>query len=121
MSIINSFNLAKLVLPNLCKSAANSFLPTKGAFSIPSSNNLLLFLICLISPQLNFVDFIKSGALLSIAKTLYLAGSTTKLLDSTPFFKIKKVSISTLFLSEDAKDNQIPPSSASYQRSIAIL
>ena len=38
-----------------------------------------------------------------------------------PFFSIKNVAISILFLSEEGKANQILPSSASFQRSIAIL
>ena len=55
---------------------------------------------------------IYSGASFSIANTLYLASSSTKLLVSIAFFNIKKVSSSTLFLSDEGKDNQILPSSA---------
>ena len=43
----------------------------------------------------------------------YLAGSSTKSFDSTPFFNMRYVSISTLFLSEEGNDNQTLSSSAS--------
>ena len=78
-------------------------------------------LSCCTSPMLCLVVFIKSGAWFSIDMILYLAGSLTKLLDSIPFFSIKNVSSSILFLSEDGNANQTEPSSASYQRSIAML
>ena len=57
--------------------------------------------------------FIKSGASFSIASILYLLSSSTKSSSAIPFFNIKKVSSSTLFLSEDGKLNQTPPSAAS--------
>ena len=67
------------------------------------------------------VVFINVGASFSIAITLYLAGEDTKLLLSCSFLSIKNVSSSILFLSDEGKLNQILPSSASYQRSIARL
>jgi len=57
--------------------------------------------------------FIKSGASFSMAITLNLAGSSINSFESTPFLSIKNVSISILFLSEEAKDTQMLPSSAS--------
>ena len=59
------------------------------------------------------VVFMKSGASFSIDKILYLAFSTTKLLEFCPFLRIKNVSIFTLFLSDDGNDNQTLPSCAS--------
>ena len=53
------------------------------------------------------------GASFSIAIILYLAGSGTNSLPSCVFLSIKNVSSSTLFLSEDGKDNHVLPSSAS--------
>jgi len=56
--------------------------------------------------------FKKSGASFSIAITLYLALSWTKISVSAAFFNIKKVSSSTLFLSDDGNDSHKLPSSA---------
>ena len=57
---------------------------------------------------------IKAGALSCISKILYLVSSKTAEFELIGFLRIKKVSISTLFLSEDGNANQAPPSSASY-------
>ena len=62
--------------------------------------------------NLRFV-FIKSGASFSIAKILYLLLCVTGTVVSLDFFNIKKVSSSTLFLSEEGKESQILPSLAS--------
>ena len=56
-----------------------------------------------------------------MSNILYLAKSVIAILESCAFFNIKKVSKSTLFLSEEGNDNHILPSSAGYQRSIARL
>ena len=66
-----------------------------------------------------FLVFINSGASFSIDNILYLSLFSIEL--SSPFFKNKVVSISTLFLSEEGNASQIFPSSAWYQRSIAKL
>ncbi|ANS05167.1 hypothetical protein [uncultured Mediterranean phage] len=59
-----------------------------------------------------FLVFKNSGASFSIAMILYLALFFTKISESAPFFNIKKVSSSTLFLSDDGNDNHKLPSSA---------
>ena len=117
--------LLKLVPLNLLARQLKLFLPLLGALSIPfpykNVSSSPAPESCCTSPMLYLVVFIKSGAWFSIDTTLYLAGSLTKLLDSTPFFNTKNVSSSILFLSEDGNANQTEPSPASYQRSIAIL
>ena len=86
-----------------------------------SPYNLSVACACFISPILYLLVFTKSGASFCIDNILYLAASLTNSLDSIPFFRIKNVSSSTLFLSEEGNASQTPPSSASYQRSIAML
>ena len=65
------------------------------------------------APALNFLNVeTNSGASFSIASILYLFKVDIGVLLSCCFFDIKYVSSSTLFLSEEGKDNQILPSSA---------
>ena len=72
--------------------------------------------------QIIFITVFKNnGASLDIAITLYLAGTDTNSSRSCTFFNSKKVSSSILFLSAEGKLIHTFPSSASYQRSIAIL
>ena len=87
-------------------------LPSVGASVRSDPNKSLETSLCFFSSTRNLDIFIKSGASLSIASTLYLTGSTTKSLLSTPFFNAKKVSSSILFLSDDGNDNQTSPSSS---------
>ena len=56
-----------------------------------------------------------------MSNILYLSPLVTGVELSCPFFNVKKVSKSTLFLSDEGNDNQILPSSAGYQRSKAKL
>ena len=121
-AVEGSIILCKL-LPLLFRNGAYSNLnllpPTSGAFCIllRSNNNFELVdvpvSICTPVAICCFTIFIKSGASVSIAKTLYLAFSLTNVLSSVPFFKIKNVSMSSLLKSEDGKANQTLPSLAS--------
>ena len=72
-------------------------------------------------PAIFITVFKNNGASLDIAITLYLAGTDTNSSRSCTFFNSKKVSSSILFLSAEGKLIHTFPSSASYQRSIAIL
>ena len=96
-------------------SIVNLVLPTPGAPSnvLPKISSKPPPGSCTSVPIFNFVVLINSGASFSIAIILYLASSVIKEEESGPFFNIKKVSISILFLSVDGKAIHIFPSSAS--------
>ena len=72
-------------------------------------------------PYIDFLVLINSGASLDIANILYLLFCDTGSALSIPFFNIKNVSSSTLFLSDEGKLSHILPSLASYILSIAKL
>ena len=72
-------------------------------------------------PHNLFSVLTNKGASFSIANILYLVSVETKTSESCSFLRIKNVSKSTLFLSDDGNVNHILPSSALYHLSIARL
>ena len=81
--------------------------------------SITLLGLCVAVPICIFLVLIYSGASFSIP--IILCFVMFLVAPESPFFKNKKVSKSTLFLSEEGNASQILPSSALYQRSIAKL
>ena len=126
-SILNN-NLSGVITCKLCPNCLIKSAEVTDILLTPGNGYILPVLVFPIVPKLAttvpktfLVSLIKSGASLDIAKTLYLLSTLIASFDPAAFLSIIVSSSCILFLSADGKDIQMLPSSALYQRSIAIV